>query len=310
VAADTHDLQHTISGTDPAGAWLAYDGATFFAAVRRGAGGSIGRARTADDVLLDRVDFYRGQPVQVYPVFDGVSVYAVTTEPTDVGARSTLHVLGFDLDARGDPIALCDSPALGLATTRAANDVFILCAGDTLVEVDRALQSLVRVADVPAGDSTGTACAGTDIAMSSTGSVVFVLCGGSGTLLYLDHLTLEPIRSLSVGPGGRRLARAPDGQHVVVLRPDAKEIVVLDVRRRAVTGRIATSQPPTAVATDSDSRHAFVATGATGGPGVLLKIDLARGSVLAQTPTVAMPITVSVWPGEESPVMRWQPLTD
>ena len=80
----------------------------------------------------------------------------------------------------------------------------------------------------------------------------------------------------------------------------------MDVRRRVITGRIATRQPPTAVATDSDSRSAYVATGVGEVPGLLLKIDLAAGSVLRETATIAMPITVSVWPGEESPVMRWQ----
>jgi DNA-binding beta-propeller fold protein YncE len=310
LVADTRRVPSAMEGSSPAGAWLAYDGVTVFTASRRGAGGSITRARTRDGSLLNRVDFYRGMPVHVYPVFDGESVYAVTTDSTDDGFRSTLHLLGFDLEARADPVPLCDTPARGLATTRAADDVFVLCAGDTLVEVDRTLHRRVRVAPIAPDDSTREPCGAFDVAMSTTGSVIFVLCGDAGTLLYLDHLTLEPIRSLPVGVGGRRLGRSPDGQHVVILRPDAREVVVLDVRRRVVTGRITTEHAPIAVAADSDSRSAFVATGAADDAGRLLKIDLESGSVRSTVETVAHPLTVSVWPGEESPVMRWTDHTD
>lgn len=306
IVADTHERQDALDGTVPAGAWFAYDGTTIFSASRRGFGGSITRARTVDDALLDRMDFYRGRPEHVYPVFDGTSVYVVTNQPTDVGTRSTMHFLGFNLTALTDPVPLCDSAALGLATTKLAEDLFVLCQGDTLVELDRTLRTRVRVADVASGDSTGTSCGAADISMSSTGTVLFVLCSASGTLLYLDHLTLEPIRSLPVGAGGARMARAPNGQYVIVIRPEAREVVVLDVRRRVVTGRATTSQPPRAVAADSDSRSAFVATGIEGAAGTLLKIDLASGTVRAEAPTAAMPISVSVWPGEESPVMRWE----
>lgn len=263
----------------------------------------------ADGSLLERLDFYRGQPSRLYPVFDGVSVYALTNEPTDAGTRGSLHVLGYDLTARSEPIALCDTPVRGVTTTRAAEDVFAVCDGDTLVEIDRNLRTRVRVASVP-GDSAGTACGASDVAMSSTGTVLFVLCGTTGTILYLDHLTLDPIGGVTVGVGGRRITRTPDGQYVTVLRPDDREVVLVDVRRRAITGRVATRHPPTDAAANSDSRTVFVTAGSAGAPGTLLEIDLATGAVLAETETVTAPVSVSVWPGEESPVMRWQPRTD
>jgi DNA-binding beta-propeller fold protein YncE len=308
VAADTHHLGTIIGNGAPSGAWLAYDGVTFFTAFRTGSGGTIARARLkTDGVLLDRVDFYRGQPIRVYPVFDGVSVYVLTNEPNAASTHSTLHFLGFDLTNQSDPVPLCDTSALGIAAARAAGDIFVLCGGDTIVELDRKLHTRMRIASVVAGDSMGHPCGATDVALSSTGTVVFVLCGSTGTVLYLDHLTLESIASLAVGTGGQQIARAPDGQHVIVLRPAAREIVVLDVRRRVITGRVTTRHTPRAVATDSDSRSAFVATGDGTDPGTLLKVDFATGTVVGETTTVAMPITVSTWPGEESPVMRWQP---
>lgn len=300
---DAHDLGATLGGSQPAGSWLAYDGTSILAAQATGPGGTIARARLADGALLERIDFYRGRPVRVYPVFDGESVYALTNDPTEAGDRGSLHFLGYDLAARSDPVALCDASALGLAATRAAEDLFVLCDGDTLVEVDRKLRTRIRVAPV-AADSSDTACNATDLAMSSTGTVLFVLCGGTGTLRYLDHLTLEPIDSVRVGTGARRLVRAPDGQHVAVLRPD--EIVLVDVRRRRITGTVATSQPPTDAAVNSDSHSVFVTTGSADGPGTLFEIAFATGEILADAPTVTAPISVSVWPGDESPVMRWQ----
>ena len=309
VRIEAHDLGAALGGAQPAGSWLAYDGTSLLAAVATGPGGTIARARLADGSLLERIDFYRGRPFRVYPVFDGESVYALTNDPTEAGDRGTLHVLGYDLAARSDPVALCDASALGLAATRAAEDIFVLCDGDTLVEVDRKLRTRIRVAPV-AADSSDTACNATDLAMSSTGTVLFVLCAGTGTLRYLDHLTLEPIDSVRVGTGARRLVRAPDGQHVAVLRPDDLEVVLVDVRRRRITGTVATSQPPTDAAVNSDSRSVFVAMGSADGPGRLLEIAFATGEILADTPTVTAPISVSVWPGDESPVMRWQRRAD
>ena len=269
----------------------------------------MARTSLADGSLLERIDFYRGRPFRLYPAFDGVSVYALTTEQTETGVRSTLHVLGYDLAARAAPVALCDTSVRGLAATRAAEDLFAVCDGDTLVEIDRKLNTRVRVATVPT-DSGAPPCNATDLAMSSTGTVLFVSCGGTGTLLYLDHLTLDPIDSIAVGTGGRRIVRAPDGQHVAVLRPDDREVVLIDVRRRLITGRVQTQLRPTDAAVNSDSRSVYVATGSAEGPGTLLEIELATGTILAEAPTVTAPTSVSAWPGDESPVMRWQPRTD
>ncbi len=289
------------------GAWLAYDGTTLFAAQSTATAGALVRARTADGTVLDRVDFYRGRPGFVYPLFDGQTVLALTIERAGIAARSTLHFLALDLSTGATPIPVCNTTALGLTTVRANDRVYVLCDRDLVVELDRELRTLIRSVQLPS--TVGTAsppCGARDIGIASTGSIVFVLCAEAGTLLYLDRVTLEPLDSLQVGPGGSALARAPDGQHLVITRPTMREVVVADVRRRRFVGRIATEHAPLAVATGADSRVAFVTTGIPRVPGQLLKIDLETATVLAEATTVEMPITVSVWPGEESPVMRWE----
>ncbi len=305
LAADTIALSNLHPGRRM-GAWLAYDGTTLFAAQSTAPAGALVRGRIADGSVLDRVDFYRGAPAIVYPLFDGQTVLALTVERVGIAARSTLHFLGLDLSADATPVPVCDARALGLATARASERLYVLCDHDLVVELDRALRTLIRATQLPAIGRTARApCGASDIGIASTGSIVFVLCGETGRLLYLDRVTLEPLDSLDVGHGGMALARAPGGQHVVVTRPAMREIVVADVRRRLVVGRISTEHIPLAVATGADSRVAFVASGIPRVPGTLLKIDLETATILTEVMTVEMPITLSVWPGEESPVMRW-----
>lgn len=288
------------------GAWLAYDGTTLFAAHARARSGSVERARLADGAVLERVDFYAGTPLVAAPLFDGRTVLAVTVDDPGASAHSTLHFLGLDLASRTAPIPVCDARVLGLATVRPNDRVYLLCVGDRVIEVDRRLQTLIRTVQLPLpAEPTQAPCGASDVGIASTGSIVFVLCAGTGRLLYLDHVTLEPIDSLDVGAGGMRLARTPDGRHAVVTRPGRQDVVVADVRRRTIVGRVATDQPPLAVVADADSRTAFVTTGTPGAPGRLFRIDLPSATVLTDVPTVTMPVIVSAWPGEESPVMRW-----
>jgi hypothetical protein len=289
------------------GAWLAYDGTTLFAARATAAAGALERARLADGALLERVDFYAGTPALVHPLFDGRTVMVATVERSGLAVRSTLHFLTLDLSSQTSPVPVCDTRVLGLATVRPNDRVYLLCDRDRVVEIDRRLRTLIRTVDLPApAEPEQSPCGASDIGIASTGSIVFVLCGETGHLLYLDRVTLEPLDSLEVGYGGLRLARTPDGQHVVVTRPGRREVVVADVRRRTIVGRITTAYPPLAVVAGADSRTAYVSTGLPDVPGRLLRVDLPSATVSADVPTIPMPVTVSVWPGEESPVMRWK----
>lgn len=305
-SADTVPLPDDGPGRHT-GAWLAYDGTTLFASRATPSAGAVERARLADGAILERVDFYAGTPVVVYPLFDGRTVLAATVEGSGFAVRSSLHFLGLDLSSPTAPIPVCDTRALGVATVRTTDRVYVLCDRDRVVEVDRRLRTLIRTVDLPRpAEPEQSPCGASDIGIATTGSIVFVLCAETGRLLYLDRVTLDPLDSLEVGYGGMLLTRTPDGQRVAITRPGRDEVVVADVRRRTIVGRIATEYPPLAVVAGADSRTAFVATGLPNVPGRLLLIDLASATVRMEAPTVQMPITVSVWPGEESPVMRWK----
>ncbi|MBE0591669.1 MAG: hypothetical protein IH616_04635 [Gemmatimonadales bacterium] len=291
----------------PVGAWLAPDGTTLYAARRSATAGALVRARVADGAILDRVDFFRGSPVIVYPLFDGRTVLAATVTRAVDGSQALLHFLGTDLSAQSEPIPVCSAGVRGVATARATDRLYVLCEGDLLVDLDRQLRTFVRGVALgdrrPAGEA---ACDARAVAVSSNGSIVFVLCARSGTILYLDRVTLEPLDSLTVGAGAEGWARSPDGQYAVILRPEQREIVVADLRRRIITGRPTADSRPSAVSVGSDSHSAFVAAGDGAARGVILKIDLASGAVVRERTSTAHPVALSVWPGEESPVMRWK----
>lgn len=305
--ADTLRLSDAFPDRSTAGAWLAPDGSVLYAAYRSPTAGALVRARVADGAILDRVDFFAGAPVIVYPLYDGRTVLAATEARSAGGSQTLLHFLGSDLSAQSEPIPVCPTGIRGLATARTIDRVYALCEGDVLVDLDRRLRTLVRSVPLDSGDPfAGAGCDARAVAVSSNGSIVFVLCARTGTIRYLDRVTLEPVDSLAVGVGAESWARSPDGQYAVILRPLDREIVVADLRRRTITGRPVPSYTPRAVTVGSDSRSAYVATGDGASGGSIIEIDLASGAIVGEHGSAARPVTLSAWPGEESPVMRWK----
>jgi hypothetical protein len=290
------------------GGWLGSDGSTVYLAQQTANAGSLVRARRTDGVMLDRLDFYRGVPRLVRMLPGGRAVIAVTDETAPTGpTRSTLHFLGPDLATLAEPVPVCEGTARGVATEKTTDRLFVLCGGDQVSEIDRKLRRFVRALPVP-GDSAGRRCDAADIAVSSTGSIVFVLCGASGELRYVDRLTLTWLSSLDVGDGGTAMTRSPDGRYVLVLRPQTSEVVVADVRRRAVLARIETTGAPAAATVATDSRSVYLVTHASDTVGArVLRIDLHDLRVVAEAPAPGAPRSVSVWPESDSPVMRWKP---
>jgi len=304
---DTLRLSEAFPDRSTVGAWLAPDGSALYAAYRSPTAGALVRARVADGAILDRVDFFAGAPAIVYPLYDGRTVLAATEARTAGGSQALLHFLGSDLSAQSEPIPVCSTRIRGLATVRTTDRVYALCDGDVLVDLDRRLRTFVRSVPLGSGDPfTGAGCDARAVSVSSNGSIVFVLCAGTGTIRYLDRVTLEPVDSLAVGVGAESWARSPDGQYAVILRPAEREIVVADLRRRVITGRPVPTYTPRAVTVGSDSRSAYVATGDGASGGSLIEIDLASGAIVRERGSAARPVTLSVWPGEESPVMRWK----
>jgi DNA-binding beta-propeller fold protein YncE len=297
----------TVSGGELLGGWLGADGSTIYLAQRTANAGSLARARRTDGVMLDRLDFYRGVPGLVRVLPDGRTVIAVTGDSApNTPAPSTLHFLGPDLATLAEPVLVCDGAARGVTTEKTTDRLFVLCNGDVVSEIDRKLRRFVRRVSVP-GDSLSPRCDATDIAVSSTGAIVFVLCGNSGELRYVDRLTFTLLSSLDVGDTGTSMARSPDGRYMLIIRPAAHEVVITDVRRRTVLARIETSGTPVTTTVGTDSRTAYVVIHPFEGAAArVLKIDIHDLRVVGEASAPHAPRSVSVWPGADSPVMRWK----
>jgi hypothetical protein len=231
---------------------------------------------------------------------------AITTVPaaSSVASESALHIVPTDLSAPGTRIPLCGGAVVGLATYGVRDRMYALCRGDELAEIDRKLGVRVRSIRLSPAPSA-PACDAADVHTSSNGSVVFVLCAGTGALLYLDRVQLTPFDSLFVGVGAQQLARTPSGRYAAITRPRDNELVIVDVRQRHIMHRLPVDGV-SHVAIGIDGRVAFV-TATTAMESLLYRVTLATGEVQQRQLTVRVPQGVVVWPGPKSPKMRWYP---
>ena len=277
------------------------DGSSIYLGITHSTGSALAWVNRATGVSLERLQLPRDSLTTLRLLKDGRSLAATTVSRGDASV-SALHIIPTDLATLGARISLCSGVAVGLATQGVRDRMYAVCRGDELVEIDHKLG--VRVRSVQLSPPAGRVpCEAADLHTSANGSVVFVLCAGSGTLLYLDRVRLTPYDSLAVGTGGARLARTPEGRYVAITRPSASELVIVDVRRRRIVHRL-----PIAGASDVtigiDGRSAFV-TAATATQRTLYRVTLTTGAVVSQQLTISDARRVAVWPGPKSPKMRW-----
>lgn len=261
--------------------------------INRSTGRSLGRLQLPHDSLTTLRLLPDGRSVAVTSVSRGESL----------ASESVLQIIPTDLATPGPRVPLCRGVARGLATDGVRDRMYAVCRGGEIVEIDRKLRVQVRSVQL-SPNADRPACEPADVHTSANGSVVFVLCAGSGTLLYLDRVQLTPYDSLPVGMGGQQLARTPDGRYVAITRPSHDELVIADVRRRIVTHRLPI-EGASDVTVGIDGRAAFV-TAATATQSHLYRVTLTTGEVLSQRLAVLDAHRVAVWPGPTSPKMRWR----
>jgi hypothetical protein len=218
-------------------------------------------------------------------------------------AAATLRLVPTDLRAAGEPIPLCQEAVLGLAHYGVRDRIYAVCRGDEIVEVDRELAVRVRSVRLTRDSTTGASCGVSDIGTSPNGTLIYVLCANSGTLLYLDRVQLTPFDSVAVGPGGRRFDRTPDGHFGIVTRPAVGQVIIVDLRGRASVSQIAL-EGAREIGIGSDGRTAFIAA-TTPTTGRLVRVNLTDGRIVAAVAIPPGDPHVTVWPSYKSPRMRW-----
>ncbi len=277
-------ITHVVAGSDGSSIYLLAASDTSGAAltVRRRDGRVLGRTGLG------------GVPTATALHPDGHTLMVATVSGiAETQERSTLHFLPLD-DARTEArTVLCEQPARAMAPFRVLDRLYVACEGGELAEVDTRLRTRLRA--VRLDGACGPAGAG----LSANGTLVYVLCRETGTLLYVDRARLTPFDSAVIGTGGSSLALSPDRRRAAVTRPADDEILVVDLRRRGVTHRVAFGAPRMSVIS-SDGRWAYVA----GGEGVM-RVNVSEPRVLAIAGPPSGATAVAVWPGHSSPIMRW-----
>jgi len=268
------------------------DGSSLHLVAASDSGGAVITLRRRDGHALARTPL-DGTPTVAAMHPDGHSlIVAVTSRTAETQERST--VLFLPLDGARSPAAaeLCEGRPRAMVPSRALDRLYVACEDGEIAEIDLVLR--VRIRTAPLGERCGPVGAG----ISANGTLVYVLCRDTGTLLYLDRARLTLFDSMPVGPTPSSLALTPGRRRAVVTLTGADEIAIVNLRDRGVTDRIAFGAP-TASVVSGDGRWAYV----LGGEGVL-RIDLSRSLVLARPgpPTAA---GLAVWPGHSSPIMRW-----
>ncbi len=290
---------------------LGSDGGTVYVAGATGPEGTVLRLRTTDGVTIDQWRLASGMVPRALALLPDSRTLLVASNHVD-DQKGVVSFLATDSLIELASLTPCQGDVGDLAMLRQGDRVYARCTGalDAVVELDTRLRRIVRTAPLGEGGpspTSSTRCGPGGIALSRTGTVLFALCSTSGTLLYLDRVTFRPFDSVTVGPGGYRIAVSPRGSRAVLSFPTLNEVVLVDLRGRAVAARLPTPAGPSGVTISPDGRWAFVAArGAETNLATLLKIDLRSSRVVATTTIPRGSQAVSVWPGRRSPVMRWR----
>ena len=261
--------------------------------------GAIITVRRRDGRVLERLDL-DGVPTAAAMHPDGHSLLVATWPRTaETQERSRLHFIPLDGARDAAAAELCGGPGRSIAPFRDLERLYVACDEGELAEIDLRLQTRIRTIQfAEPQDHLLEPCGPVGAALSSNATLLFVMCGEIGTLLYLDRARLSLFDSLPIGAASS-LVMTPSRHRAVVTRPQTDEVAVLDVRARRVADRAAFGTA-SASSVSSDARWAYV----VGGEGVL-RIDLREMRMLAQPGPPHGGTAVAVWPGHSSPIMRW-----
>jgi DNA-binding beta-propeller fold protein YncE len=269
------------------------DGASLWVALAGDSTAALLEVRRSDGVVLRRMPLAGGAPTLLVVLPDARAVLAAT----GTAGPGTLHFIPAAGAGGPDLVEPCAGPVRGGAPLTVLDELYVSCAEDAVAELDTKLRVAVRTVPLAPGN-VEPRCGAGEVALSANGTIVFVLCRRSGTLLYLDRVRLTVLDSVAVGEGARGLRQKPDGRRAVVIRPEQDELVVVDFRRRGIVARLDIGGPVGA-AVGSSGRWAYVATHRA-----VARLDL-RTVAIDATAEAPSPVAVDVWPGHRSPVMRW-----
>jgi len=304
--------QHLAEGTVQAS--FSSAGEVVFFTEAQQTGGHVGMVRRYDGVLLGHWKAPNQLVPQNLALLDDSRTLLVTLRPingrTESGALSFLSTHALTEAGR---LEVCKRSPDGIAVMQGGHRAYVRCVGaeESVVEIDLELRRIVKTVAIGTYDSTDSTvsssqCGSGGIALSRTGGILLLPCDQSGQLLYLDRLTLELLDSVSVGSSIFDIAISPRRSVAALTAPRDSVLVLLDLAARSVVGRTPLPGFPTAMSVDGSGRSLFIALQNGGATGVLIRLDMTTGKVVASAPIPNGVSAVTVWPGRWSPVFTWR----
>jgi hypothetical protein len=301
--ADTVSLAGTLGRAEHlTGITAGADGSTLYLSVTDGHSGSVVWARRDGARLADMAVAADSIGPLVLLRRARTLVVGIRDRATGGGAVTFLPAT---LSDHGEEIAVCRSPVRALRPFADEQQLYVACADDEIAQVDTRLRVLVQTASLPRGNDEGASCDPRDLELSENQTVLFVLCGRSGRILYLDRARLSPLDSADIGAPARAFIRPTGGDLLLVLIPTPPRAIILVPRTHQVIGRVDLPGSPRAVDVGPDGRFAYVVAG-EGPVGQIFLLDLVQRQVARAVPLGATSVGPALWPRHESPVMRWE----
>ena len=212
-----------------------------------------------------------------------------------VARGSILEIVQLADGTRSRTLTVCSRRAAALVPFEATSRMFVICTDDVVAEIDTRLQTVLRTTPI---DDPHAPCDPAGASMSDNGALLFVSCAASKQILYLDRVTLVTLTRLTLGePGGRLVVSGGRGIALA-----AEQLLLLDLRRRAVTAAVRLPAAGRDLAVTADGRLLILA--ADEREARLLVYDL-TASTLVELVRFDSPMrSLTSWP-EATPVFNW-----
>lgn len=275
-----------------------------------GVAGSLSLLRKLDGYRLEYTSGLAEElPNSLIVLPDSRTLIATTNSAN--GRAGTLSFLDASTLQRDETLQPCPGYPEGIAILRDLNRAYTRCMGGSaaVADIDLDLRRVITTASVyhtESSELSNQSCGAGGIALSRTGTVLLVPCSSSGMLLYVDRLELVLFDSVTVGSGAYDVAASPTESKAIVTYPDSRRVAFVDLRNRRVTTEVRTPGRPIHVAIAGDGKRGYVLTSESHEtPGTLMLLDMDNERVVSEALVPPGSQSISLWPGQWSPVMVW-----
>ncbi len=279
---------------------FASDGLSLLAGIQGEQASSVLRLRRIDGVAVDQVTLpSRTERSGSMHIVDPRTILMMGRSTEGDGREGVVFFLSAASLSKYEKLSVCSTAPLAIAIVSQVKRAYVRCDAG-LAELDLLLRRLVRTVPL----DLDAACGPGGLAPSRSGNIIYMTCAKSGQLLFLDRVTLRPLDSLRLVPGGTELAASAQLPRALVRFPLRQQLEFVDLEQQTTTMRLTDFGKFSVFALSGKGLWAFVTTGDSGNR--LLKIDLRTDRTTATNTLPGGTSSIAVWPGRNSPVFLWR----